>query len=115
MIYLVGLICGLLNGLFASGAGQILVLYLVFLRKLDTYKSRATSVLCLGCVTLFSLISYIKIVNFKFEQILIALVSGMIFGPFGAKLMRKINPNLLNLISGLLIIAFSLYNLIKNW
>ena len=30
MIYLIGILCGLLNGLFASGAGQVLVVYLIF-------------------------------------------------------------------------------------
>lgn len=113
MIYIVGIICGLINGLFASGAGQILVLYLIFIKKIDTYKSRATSVLCVSIVTVFSLYRYITIAEFKIIEIIIVTLVGLIFGRIGTKLMTKLNPNILNLISGAIIASFSIYNLIK--
>ena len=115
MIYFVGIISGLINGIFASGAGQILVLYLIFIKKLDTYKARATSVLCISIVTIFSIYRYIKLADFKIFEIIIVAAIGIIFGRFGTRLMTKIKPDILNLISGIIITFFSAYNLIKIW
>ena len=113
MIYLIGLICGLINGIFASGAGQILVIYLIFVKKIDTHISRATSVLCLSLATMFSIYRYSLVAEFKINQIIIVTITGIIFGKVGAKLMTKINSNLLNLISGIIVVGFSIYNLIR--
>ena len=113
MIYLIGLICGLINGVFASGAGQILVIYLIFVKKIDTHISRATSVLCLSLATMFSIYRYSLVAEFKINQIIIVTITGIIFGKVGAKLMTKINSNLLNLISGIIVVGFSIYNLIR--
>lgn len=113
MIYLIGLICGIINGVFASGAGQILVVYLIFIKKIDTHISRATSVLCLSIATLVSIYRYSLVAEFKINQIIIVIITGIIFGKIGAKLMPKINSNLLNLISGIIVVGFSIYNLIK--
>ena len=54
MIYFIGLISGFINGLFASGAGQILVFYLVFIKKMDTYKTRAVSIALLSLASIIS-------------------------------------------------------------
>ena len=65
MIYIVGLITGILNGLFASGAGQILVFYLIYILKQETHMSRAASVSVLSISSIFALFGYAKIINFE--------------------------------------------------
>lgn len=115
MIYLFSFITGVANGFFASGAGQILVFFLIYIAKNDTHKARATSMVCTSVATIFSIISYFKMVEFKLLEIIIATLCGLIFGPVGAKIMKKMNANLLNLISGAVIFSFSMYNIIVNW
>lgn len=55
MIYLIGLVAGFLNGLFASGAGNIIVFYLVFIMKIDSHVGRAISIAVLSITSLFTL------------------------------------------------------------
>lgn len=111
MIYISGLITGIINGLFASGAGQILVFFLIYILKLETHKARATSLVCTTLATFVSIIGYTRYINFELNKVLILLFIGSLGGIIGAKLMNKIESNKLNLISGLLITFFSLYNI----
>lgn len=112
MLYIGGLITGIVNGIFASGAGQIFVFFLIYFLKIDTHKARATSVICITITTLISIIGYVTIANFKWKEIIIVATVSVIFGNIGAKLMNKINSNVLNIISGLVIAGFSLYKII---
>ena len=112
MIYLVGIICGVLNGLFAAAAGQIMVFYLAFVLKLESHVSRATSIFCMSLATIITFIGYIKFVKIKFYQIIIVVICGFVFGIVGSKAMNKIQSNYLNLISGLLIFGLGVYKLI---
>ena len=112
MIYFLTLIVGFLNGFFSSGAGQILVFYLIFIRKDDTHKSRALSVLLLSISSFMSLVFLINFEKIKIFEVLFLIVSSLIFGVIGTKIMKKINSNLLNLISGILISVLSIIRFI---
>ena len=114
MIYVGSLISGFLNGLFASGAGQILVFMFIFIFKIDTHKSRATSIFVVGIVTIITFIRYLFFVDLTAYHIIIVLFAGGIFGALGSKIMKKINSNWLNLISGIVITGFSLFSIIKK-
>ena len=114
MIYVGSLISGIINGLFASGAGQILVFMFIFLFKMDTHKSRATSVFIIGSVTIFSFMRYLQFVNLSLDHALIVTISGLFLGTIGSKVMKKINSDYLNLISGLVITGFSIYSIIRG-
>ena len=114
MIYIIGLIVGLLNGLFASGAGQILVVYLVFILKNDTHKSRALSIAIISISSIFALFGYFRIINFEISKIIVTIVIAIVGGIIGTKLMKKMNANILNLISGILIVALTLYKWIAG-
>jgi len=111
MIYFGSFFAGLINGLFASGAGQILVFVFVFILKLDTHNSRATSVLAIGITTILTFSRYIKKVDLELTNIIWICIIGFIFGIIGTKLMQKISSNFLNLISGIIIVVLSLYKL----
>ena len=112
MIYFIGLLSGFLNGLFASGAGQILIFYLVFIKKQDTHKMRAVSVVILSLASIVSILFYSNFVNFEIKKILEIIITSAIGGYIGAKLMKKINSNVLNLISGILIILLTGYKIL---
>lgn len=109
MIYLVGLFVGFLNGLFASGAGQILVFYLIFIKKLDTHLMRAVSVAVLSVASIISVFGYSSFVNYDIVKIIVISIIAAITGYIGSKLMKKIPANALNLISGILIVGLTIY------
>lgn len=115
MIYLVSLISGIINGLFASGAGQILVFYLVFIQKIETHKGRATCLLCTSIATIVSIANYINVINVDCIILIAVAIVGIITGYLGSKIMNKIEANKLNLLSGAIITFFAVYNLIVSW
>lgn len=112
MIYFISLITGILNGLFASGAGQVLVVYLVFVKKIETHTARALSVALLSISSIFAIFGYMNFVDFDFKYILVFGIIAAITGIIGTKIMKKIPADVLNIISGVLIISLTLYKLI---
>ena len=114
MIYFGSFFAGIINGLFASGAGQILVFMLIFILKQDTYKTRKLSVFVIGITSILTLIRYAKNVKVSVYKIIIVVITGMIFGTAGTKLIKKIKPNILNAFSGILIVALSIYKLLRG-
>lgn len=114
MIYIVGLFVGLLNGLFASGAGQILVFYLIFILKKETHLSRALSISILSISSIFAIFGYSKIIRFEIGKVILLIIIAIISGIIGSKLMKKIPANILNLISGILIVGLTIYKLIQG-
>lgn len=114
MIYLVGLFVGFLNGLFASGAGQILVFYLIFIKKLDTHLMRAVSVAVLSTSSIISVLGYSSFVEYDIIKIIVLAIIAAITGYLGSKLMKIIPANILNLISGVLIVGLTIYKFLSG-
>ena len=108
MVYIFSFVSGVINGLFASGAGQILVFFLIYIAKIDTHKARAT---CMSLTAILSFIRYSKMVEVKILNIVIVAICGLVLGALGAKLMNKIESNTLNILSGIIIFGLSLYNI----
>ena len=114
MIYVGSLLAGLINGLFASGAGQIVVFMFIYFLKIETHTARATSVCLIGLVTIVTLIRYLGFVKLEKVHVIVVIITGVVFGIIGSKLMRKIQPDYLNLISGIVVAGFAIYNLLKR-
>lgn len=114
MIYFIGILVGILNGLFASGAGQILVFYLIFILKKETHMSRALSVSLLSISSIFAIFGYSKLVDLKIDIIITLIFIAIISGLIGTKLMKKIPADILNLISGVLIVSLTIYKMISR-
>lgn len=114
MIYFGSFFAGIINGLFGSGAGQILVFILIFLLKSDTYKSRTTSILVMGAVTIVTIIRHLTNIDLKISKIIIVVIVGLLFGVLGQKIMKKIPAGYLNIISGLLVLGLSLFSLLRG-
>lgn len=111
MIYFIGLLVGLLNGLFASGAGQILVVYLIFFRKEGTHTTRAVSVTVLSIASIFAIFGYGSIVKYDWIKVGVIAIIAAISGFIGSRLMKKIPANILNLSSGILIVVLTFYKI----
>src|SRR5574344_1775221 len=112
MIYFVGFLVGILNGLFASGSGQVLVFYLIYFLKLETHKARNLSVAILSISSIFAMFGYFSSVEIKCEIIIILIIISSFTGIIGTKLMKKIQAPILNLISGILLVVLTLYRII---
>lgn len=113
MIYVGSFLSGIINGLFASGAGQIIVFLFIYFLKIETHTARATSVFLMGLVTILTFIRYLSFVKLEIMHVIIVIISGLVFGIIGSKIMKKLQPDYLNLISGLVVAGFAIYNLLK--
>lgn len=115
MIYFVGFLVGILNGLFAAGAGQVLVFYLIYILKLETHKVRALSVAILSISSIFAIFGYKDVIEFDFFKVISLVIISGVTGIIGTKLMKKIPSEVLNLISGILLVGLTAYKaLIKG-
>lgn len=99
----------MLNGLFSSGAGQVLVFYLIYILKLDTHKVRCLSVAVLSISSIFAIFGYKNFVEMKIMNIITVILIASITGIIGTKLMKKVPSTFLNLISGILLVGLTLY------
>lgn len=113
MIYVGSLLSGIINGIFASGAGQIIVFLLIYILNIETHSARATSVFVMGLVTIVTFIRYMQFVDLNFKDVFLVTLSGLIFGIVGSTIMKKIQSDYLNLISGIIVAGFAIYSLIK--
>ena len=113
MIYVGSLLSGVINGLFASGAGQIMVFLLIFILKIETHTARATSVFLMGLVTMVTFIRYLTFIKVEIIHVVIVTITGLIFGIIGSKIMKKLQPDYLNLISGIIVAGFAIYNILR--
>jgi len=111
MIYFGSFFAGIINGLFASGAGQILVFIFVFILKKDSHKARATSICLVGIITIITLVRYMQHITVDYKNMIAVAIIGIVCGVIGTKFMKKINSVYLNLASGILVAALSAFNL----
>ena len=114
MIYFIGIFVGFLNGLFASGAGQILVFYLIFIKKFDTHLMRGVSIAVLSIASIISIFGYSTFINYDISKVVVLGVISAITGYIGSKLMKKISSNVLNLISGILLVGLTIYKFLSG-
>lgn len=104
----IGLIAGVINGLFGSGGGTLVVPALVFLIGLKDYKAHATAISVILPLTIISTIIYLKNNMIEFDIALIVALGG-IFGSFiGAKLLKKVPTKILRKIFGTIIVITAL-------
>ena len=100
----IGLVAGLINGLFGSGGGTIVVPALVFLMGVNDYKAHATAISIILPLSIISTIVYFANDSIPFK-IVIPVTIGGVFGSFiGAKLLNRIPINILRKIFGSVII-----------
>lgn len=109
--YIALFLVGIVNGLFASGAGQILVFYYVYILKKDTKEARDNSLMIIPIISIITMFFYIKKANVEITKVLIISIIAIIFGNVGNVAMKKLNNNFLNIISGIFLIVFSTISL----
>lgn len=100
----IGLVTGIINGLFGSGGGIIIVPALVFLMGLNDYKAHATAISIILPLSIISTIIYFFNGVIPFKIFLLVIPGGLVGSYIGAKTLDKIPIHILRKIFGSIII-----------
>lgn len=104
-LLLIGLLTGLVNGLFGSGGGTVLVPCLVFVMHVEDHKAHATAIAIILPLSILSSFIY-----FRYNVVDIALtfrvaIGSVIGGIVGSMLLNKLSVNVLRKVFGMIMIA----------
>ena len=105
----IGVISGVISGLFAAGGGMIVVPALIHIFKLEDAKARATSVFAILPMVVVSGLFYYKKDYIDWNLGIKCAIGGIIGGVIGAKLLKKMSSKTLRI----LFVIFLAYTSIK--
>lgn len=104
----IGIVTGILNGLFGSGGGTIVVPAMVHFLDIDEHKAHATAISIILPLTIISSFFYINSNFVNWNLVLKTSVGGIVGGYIGAKLLRFIPSKYLSKIFGAFMIFASI-------
>lgn len=104
----IGIITGIVNGLFGSGGGTIVVPAMVLLLGIEDHKAHATAISVIFPLTITSSFFYITNNYVNWDLTLKVTLGGMAGGYIGAKLLNKCPTNVLRKIFGVCMILAAL-------
>ena len=87
---IIGILAGIISGLFSTGGGMILVPAFIHMLELEDTKARGTSVFCILPMVLTSSIFYYKGNYIDWKIALLCAIGGAVGGYIGAKLLKKL-------------------------
>lgn len=96
----IGLVTGLLNGLFGAGGGSVVVPAMEKFLGIDEKKSHATAIAIILMMSLVSSVIYIRNGFFDTKLWLWVSIGGIAGGLAGAKLLGKIPKKWLKIVFG---------------
>lgn len=111
MQILIFIIIGLINGIFSSGAGQVLLFYFIYMKKIDSKIARYICLATMPIVSIPTCIIYMKKITIDIKRIVILVIVSIIFGILGNNVMKKSNSNYLNFFSGVILFGITIINL----
>ncbi|MBE5821878.1 MAG: sulfite exporter TauE/SafE family protein [Clostridiales bacterium] len=95
-IILIAIIAGIINGMFSTGAGLILVPALIYILKDDEYTARGTTLFIILILTIVNIFIYSSNQAIDLDIVYI-IIGGIIGNTIGNKLVYKINRNILSI------------------
>ncbi len=102
---LIGLITGLLNGLFGSGGGTVVVPAMERFLDFPEHKAHATAIAIILPLTIVSLFFYTRSGYFLWSLVWQTSVGGVVGGLIGALLLKKLKPNVIRKIFGVFMLV----------
>lgn len=104
---IIGLLAGVVSGLFSTGGGLILVPAFIHLLDIDDTKARGTSVFCILPMVVTSSFFYYKGNFIDWKVAGLCAVGGAIGGYLGAKLLKKLPEKILKITFTIFLIYMS--------
>lgn len=103
-IAIIGFLVGIVNGIFGSGGGTVLVPCLVFLMGIEDHKAHATAISIILPLSIISSIIYFKY-NVTDLSLTLKVVAGSILGAIvGSFLLNRVSIRVLRKIFGIVMI-----------
>lgn len=87
---LVGVVAGIISGLFTAGGGLIIVPALLYALKLEPKRARATSIFCILPMVIVTALSYGNNNFIRWDIGINCAIGGIIGGIVGAKLLNRL-------------------------
>lgn len=87
---IIGLVAGIISGLFSTGGGMILVPSFIYFLNMDDVKARATTITCILPMVIATTILYAKNQYLDWNLGVMVAVGGIIGGFIGSKFLNKI-------------------------
>lgn len=110
---IIGLLAGIVSGLFSTGGGMILVPAFIYLLDADDTKARGTSVFCILPMVVTSSFFYYKGNYIDWKIAFLCAIGGAIGGYIGAKLLKKLPQKVMKIAFTIFLIYVS-YKMIFN-
>lgn len=106
--FIIGILAGLVSGVFSTGGGMILVPAFMYLLKMDPKKARATSITCILPIVIAASVVYSKNNYIDWYLGLKCATGGAIGSAIGSNVLSKIPDYILNIVFTLFIIYIAL-------
>lgn len=104
---IIGLLAGVVSGLFSTGGGMILVPAFIYMLNLDATKSRGTSVFCILPMVVTSSFFYYKGNFIDWKIACLCAIGGAVGGYIGAKLLKKLPEKVMKIAFTIFLIYIS--------
>jgi uncharacterized membrane protein YfcA len=101
---IIGLLTGIVNGLFGSGGGSVLVPCMEKFLKTEPHKAHACAIAVILPLSIISALLYMNKIDVDLTSLLAVSVGGIAGGFTGAKLLGKIKTKYLHLIFGIFMV-----------
>lgn len=104
---IIGLLAGIICGLFGTGGGLILVPTFIYLLNIEPKKARATSLCCMLVMVIVSAIFYYKNNYINWKIGILCAIGGIAGGYIGAKILKKVPDYVLKIVFTCFIVYYS--------
>lgn len=105
---IIGLLSGVLNGLFGAGGGSAVVPAMEYFLKMEEKRAHATAIAIILVMSVVSAFVYVRAGHFDFGLWVPVTIGGVAGGLVGAKALSKIPKRWLNILFGAVIIVTAL-------
>ncbi len=110
---IIGLLSGIICGLFGTGGGMILVPSFIYFLKIDAKKARGTSLFCMLIMVITTAIFYYKNNYINWQTVALCAIGGIAGGYIGAKILKKVPDYILKILFVCFLIYYSYNILVK--
>lgn len=110
----IGFVTGIINGVFGSGGGTIIVLSLVYIMGLKDHKAHATAISIILPLSILSTAVYLFKNTIPLKISGLVALGGLVGSYLGAKYLNKVPTNILRKVFGVIII-YTAFRMVWKW